>query len=126
VGSSPTRPTAFRTSAAVCSDAAGCACSSDIFRFLPSGAGGSFVSVPLESGTLSPWTGLAVLAISATIELAVPSQDGRLRTPGDSKAAASAAPFDVLGVIVPGQRGRCRGVVFTGSCPEHMTLMGPA
>jgi hypothetical protein len=56
--------------AAVCSDAARCACSSDVFKFLPSGAGGSFISVPLESGTLSPWTGLAVLAIWVAIALA--------------------------------------------------------
>ena len=30
--------------------------------------------------------------LSATIELTVPSQDGRLRTPGDSKGAATSPP----------------------------------
>jgi hypothetical protein len=41
--------------------------------------------------------------LSATIELTVPSQDGRLRTPGDSKRGGdiTAASPGVLGVIVP-------------------------
>jgi hypothetical protein len=64
--------------------------------------------------------------LSATIELTVPSQDGRLRTPGFEGGGGIRPSFDVLGVIVPGQWGRCRGVVCTGSCPEQMTLMGPA
>jgi hypothetical protein len=52
--------------------------------------------------------------LSATIELTVPSQDGRLRTPGDSERGGdiTAASPGVLGVIVSGQRGRS-GVVFT-------------
>lgn len=57
-------------SVSVGSDAARCACSSDVFKFLPSGADGSFISVPLESGTLSPWTRLAVLAVWVATTLA--------------------------------------------------------
>jgi len=63
--------------------------------------------------------------LSATIELTVPSQDGRLRTPGDSKGAATSPP-PPLGCSESSFRStgpQRRGVY--GSCPEHMTVMGP-
>jgi hypothetical protein len=64
--------------------------------------------------------------LSATIELTEPSQDGRLRTPGDSKGRRQYRRLPgVTGVIVSGQRGRS-GVVLTAVVPEHMTVMGPA
>jgi ABC-2 type transport system permease protein len=43
----------------------------DIAGYLPSGAGGSFISVPPEPGSLSPWTGLAVLVIWIAVALAL-------------------------------------------------------
>jgi hypothetical protein len=64
--------------------------------------------------------------LSATIELTVPSQDGRLRTPGDSKGAATSPPPS-LGCSessFPVNGGRS-GMVY-GSCAEHMTVLGPA
>src|SRR6202000_1875033 len=50
--------------------------------------------------------------LSATIEPTVPSQDGRLRTPGDSKGRRHHRRLPgVPGVIVSGRQGRS-GVVF--------------
>jgi ABC-2 type transport system permease protein len=43
----------------------------DVFKFLPSGAGGSFISAPPESGTLGPWAGLAVLCAWIVAALAI-------------------------------------------------------
>ena len=51
----------------------------DVARFMPSQAGASFVTTIREPNSLSPWTGLAVLALWAAVGIAVAAAELRRR-----------------------------------------------